>query len=117
MKRTDELKSLLEPNMVVRLRNGKLYQVVNADSKELIFVSENGGWSDSAISRQNLTSYDNMFDVIEIYGLPKLYKDALKVKTEDRDLIWKEEKDEVELTLSEIATKFSVPVEQLRIKE
>ena len=61
---------------------------------------------------------ESMSDIVEIWGYSNNML-AANLTTQDRELLWKREevKKEVELTLEEIAAKFNINIQQLKIKK
>ena len=91
----------LKPGYVVKLRNGMLELVTMSGAcgtanPRMISVSDKGGWTDITNDIPNdLRSSDapinSEYDIVEVYGYSKFANKALKVSTEDRDLLWKRE--------------------------
>ena len=106
-------KSDLKPGMVVEYANGEKRLVVTINA-ELYLISR-GAFADVKSFKEDLTC-DNNSDI----NIVKVYqpKEAASLITlfECKNCIWERPK-EVVLTMQEIADKFGIPVEQLRIKK
>lgn len=100
----------LKPGMVVEYKNGERRLVVEIDSK-LLLIS-NGMFAELSNFNNDLT-YDNHSN-INIVAVYKTKPHSLSTMLRTTDLIWKRP-EEVTLTMQEIADKFGIPVEQLKI--
>ena len=102
----------LKPGMVVKYKNGERRLVVDING-ELSLIS-NGMFAKLNNFNNDLT-YDCNSD-INIVAIYKTEPDSLFRMLQTTDLIWKRP-EEVTLTMQEIADKFGIPVEQLKIKK
>ena len=57
-----------------------------------------------------------VFDIMKVYNKPKKNSSFYTYSTTNRDLLF-QRKEKKELTMQEIADKFNIPVEQLKIKK
>lgn len=102
------IKSILKPCMVVRLRCGELCIVVNY-KKGLSLLSINGfvytgieTFNDDLKRKYN----DELFDIIEVYGLNEHGINAMDISTENRDLLFKrEEQSPRDIKIKELQDK------------
>lgn len=111
------MKSIIKPGVVVEYACGKRALVVLVND-ELVFTSRDGFMhlkeydEDLLVIPRNSTSHN--WDIVKIYnvrfgcGFENMLKDDLLLP------IWTRVR---EITLQEIADKFGIPVEQLRIKK
>ena len=101
-------KSDLKPCMVVRLRGGELCIVVNY-KKGLSLLSISGfvytgieTFNDDLKRKYN----DELFDVIEVYGLNEHGINAMDISTDNRDLLFKrEEQSPRDIKIKELQDK------------
>ena len=100
----------LKPGMVVEYKNGEKRLVVEING-ELSLIS-NGMFAELNNFNKDLT-YDRNPN-INIVAVYKTKPNSLYTMLETTDLIWKRP-EEVTLTMQEIADKFGIPVEQLKI--
>lgn len=100
----------LKPGMVVEYKSGERRLVVKINS-ELSLIS-NGMFAELNTFNNNLTCDCN--PNINIVAVYKTKPSSLATMLHTTDLIWKRP-EEVTLTMQEIADKFGVPVEQLKI--
>lgn len=116
-------KENLKPMMVIKMRDGSI-SLVHEYKGEFVFTDINGNdysMSSGYENKDGLLKDDETpeFEPIEIYE-PK-YAHSLSVLLGEKsleyyNLIWKESQS-VEVTMQEIADKFGVPVENLKIKK
>ena len=107
-------KSDLKSGMSFKLRNGQMGLIVDVFGKRIIQLENN--WVDlNKGYNQDLISYDE-WDIMEVYGF--FYNDCVIRKNlcKPGNLIWKRE-EVTELTMQEIADKFGISINSLRIKE
>lgn len=107
----------LESGMVVECENGKRYLVVGET------LCRHGFYADFNNFNENLSASVHMNSACED-DIIKVFKplrcnmiDAISDSNKLGELIWQREPEIAELTMSEIAEKFGVDVERLRIKE
>lgn len=107
-------KSDLKPGMVVEYANGKRRLVIEFCDKLVLLGNNN--WGDLAILSEDLVCLFN-----EDFTIDKVYKPGYmsglnSMLTSEQLCIWERPKS-VELTMEEIAEKFGINVEQLKIKK
>lgn len=100
----------LKPGMVIEYKNGERRLVVEING-ELSLIS-NGMFAELNNFNNDLTYDRNPH--INIVAVYKTKPSSLSTMLETTDLIWKRP-EEVTLTMQEIADKFGIPVEQLKI--
>ena len=106
-------KSDLKPGMVVEYTNGEKRLVVTINA-ELYLISR-ALFADLKSFNEDLTCYSNpTMNIIKVYQ-PKEAA-GLSTLLQCNNCIWERPK-EVVLTMQEIADKFGIPVEQLKIKK
>lgn len=120
-------KSELKSGMLVFTREGKRALVLK-DAPYGDCLVGNGNETNGNQTWLPLNSYNedlmysqanqNIVDIIEVWGYSNNMLGA-NLTTRDRELLWKREevKKEVELTLEEIAAKFNINIQQLKIKK
>ena len=110
-------KSNLKSGMSVKLRNGQIGLIVDVFGKKIIQYENN--WCDLEEYNQDLkvtaTNY-NEWDIMEVYSIPNYECVVRKNLCKPKHLIWRR-KELIELTMQEIADKFGIPINSLRIKE
>lgn len=109
-------KSDLKPGMVVEYRNGDR-RIILETEKELI-LSGNYGCSVLSSYSQNLLKIGSNLnlDIVKVYFIKDSKSLESILNLSNLKLIW-ERKETVELTLQQIADKFNVPVENIKIKD
>ena len=111
-------KSDLKVGMVIERRNGSKMLVIETPSVGK-FLSNYNSWcpfSDYAETLEYRGS-NARFDIVKVYKGAK-YGFSLNTLLEcPGEVIWEREKPKTELTLEQIAEKFNIPVESLRIKD
>lgn len=108
MKKTD-----LKPGMVVEYASGEKRLVVTINN-ELYLISR-ASFADVKSFNDDLTCSNNPdINIVKIY-LPREAA-SLSALFECKNCIWERQKETV-LTIQEIADKFGIPVEQIRIKK
>lgn len=115
---TDEMfeglsKSMLEPCMLVKLRNGELAYVVNTKNG-LCLLDERKNWI-------NIQDYDDelyyqvgkneCFDIMEIYDLTELAHESMKISIVDRILLQKRKEEVKKMTVAEIQEALGYKIE------
>lgn len=114
----------LEVGMLVEMRemgfrDTRLYIVMNS-KQGMCFNDEFGEWMalyhyDDDLKRSNGNTKDD-FDIMKVYDIKGINYKANLLSTDDRELLW-ERKETLELTLDEIADKYGVDVNNLKIKK
>lgn len=99
----------LKPGMVVEYKSGERRLVVEING-ELSLIS-NGMFAELNTFNNDLTHDRTNINIVAVY---KTKPSSLSTMLETTDLIWKRP-EEVTLTMQEIANKFGIPVEQLKI--
>lgn len=106
-------KSDLKPGMVVEYASGEKRLVVTINN-ELYLISR-ASFADVKSFNDDLTCSNNPdINIVKIY-LPREAA-SLSALFECKNCIWERQKETV-LTIQEIADKFGIPVEQLKIKK
>lgn len=106
----------LKVGMLVVVRCGYKYLVAKNDNEGMFFTNEEG-WTEYNTKHNDMRSaMCEDFDIMKVYSMPSKNKDAFNYSTENRTLLF-ERKEPKELTMQEIADKFGIPVEQLKIKK
>lgn len=107
-------KSDLKPGMVVEYANGGRRLVIEFNDE--LFLLSNNSWADLMHYNSDLEcSYNKDFTINKVYNPG--YMQGLNSMLEDIHFcIWERPKS-VELTMEEIAEKFGINVEQLKIKK
>ena len=107
----------LKVGYVVKLRDGSLEMVIMSgvcgNDPMLISVGTSGRWTNIAQDiDDNLCRHDNKrdYDIVEVYGYSTYAYCALKVSTENRELLWKREEAK-KMTVSEIEKALGYKVE------
>lgn len=100
----------LKPGMVVEYKSGEKRLVVEING-ELSLIS-NGMFAELNSFNKDLTHNRNPY--INIVAVYETKPSSLSTMLQTSDLIWKRP-EEVTLTMQEIADKFGIPVEQLKI--
>lgn len=100
----------LEVGMIVEYKSGER-SLVLSDSKGNLFLSGVNYFKPS------IFKFIDEYEIYKVYKIKnKTYLNNLLNYNSDLELIW-EKPIEVELTMQEIADKFGIPVEQLKIKK
>ena len=106
-------KSDLKPGMVVEYASGEKRLVVTINN-ELYLISR-ASFADVESFNEDMTCSNNPdINIVKIY-LPREAA-SLSALFECKNCIWERQKETV-LTIQEIADKFGIPVEQIRIKK
>jgi alcohol dehydrogenase YqhD (iron-dependent ADH family) len=91
--------------------------MVSEYSEQKVLVCDDGCFVKFSAINDDLTArFCKSYDIMKVYGLTPNPSMSRSCKTVNRPLLW-ERKEITELTFEEIAKKFNVPVETLRIKE
>ena len=102
----------LRSGMIVEYANGKRRLVTDIMGR-LVLISEDG-FQPLSEYNEDLTIYDCPNTTINKVGISEPY--CLDVMLKGATIIWERPK-EIELTMDEIAEKFGISVEQLKIKK
>ena len=106
----------LKVGMLVVVRCGYEYLVAKNDNEGMFFTNEDG-WTECKTKQNDMKSaICEDFDIMKVYSMPSKNRDAFNYSTENRKLLF-ERKEPKELTMQEIADKFNIPVDQLKIKK
>ncbi len=111
-------KSKLKSGMSVKLRNGEMGLVMDIDGIKIIQFENNWKTLDYGYN-QDLkinTTDASALDIMEVYRILNYDCVIRKNLCKPENLIWKR-KEVTELTMQEIADKFGVSINDLRIKE
>lgn len=106
----------LKVGMLVVLRDERKYLIARTIDNELVGTRDSGYMH---IDRyENDLSFEGCStnDIVEVYNIKKSKKHMYSYSTDDRELLF-QRKEPKELTMQEIADKFNIPVEQLKIKK
>ena len=111
-------KSDLKVGMVVERRNGEKMLVMETPSVGK-FLSNNNSWCRFSAYTETLEYRDlsKSFDIVKVYKGVKYGFSLNHLIDYAEDVVWEREKPKTELTLEQIAKKFNIPVESLRIKD
>lgn len=117
----NELLGLLDKKVIlVRLRNGKLYNIVYNHSTSCFEFYDRYFHLLCDFSRyeSNLTNWvKSEYDIVEIYSISS-YSDINKnISALHPYLLWESRKEKVKLTLSDIAEKFGLDSDNIEIVE
>ena len=106
-------KSDLRPDMVVEYANGEKRLVVTINNE--LYLIGRGSYADVKSFNEDMTCSGNLgINIVKVY-LPREAA-GLNALFECKNCIWERQKETV-LTMQEIADKFGIPVEQLKIKQ
>jgi len=111
-------KSNIKSGMSVKLRNGEMGLVMDIDGIKIIQFENNWKTLDYGYN-QDLkinTTDASALDIIEVYSIPNYKCVIRKNLCKPENLIWKRE-EVIELTMQEIADKFDIPINLLKIKK
>lgn len=103
---------------IAETRNGNTYIIVRYDDKFRLVRS--GGWCGPyAIDGNGKDRRDKDYDIVRLYIISETNANCLNslLCSDNKEIIWKEEPPVLEVSMQEIADKFNVPMEYLRIKE
>lgn len=105
-------KTMLEPCMVVKMRNGALNMVMTGNDRGIFLITRDKeylylkSYDDNLKYRLGVTD----FDIVEIYGLSYNPQKSMDISTECRYLLWK--RDEVKkMTVAEIQEALGYKIE------
>ena len=106
----------LKVGMLVVVRCGYKYLVAKNDNEGMFFTNEDR-WTEYKTKHNDMkSSICEDFDIMEVYSMPSKNRNAFNYSTENRTLLF-ERQESKELTMQEIADKFGIPVDQLKIKK
>lgn len=105
----------IKPGMIVEVKN----TITNTYCNCMIIPTVWGLCLSGVTEWEPLSDFEHNLQkdylvINKVYGLSKCSKDAYRILLENRDLLW-ERPEEVVITMDEIAKKFGVPVEQIKI--
>lgn len=109
-------KSDLKPGMVVEYDDGRRRIVLKDSNDNLFLASDNCICSLISFNNNLINERHSDLTINKIYEIDSICNIDCILEGEYLKLIW-ERPQTVELTLQEIAEKFNVPVETIRIKE
>ena len=112
-------KSDIKSGMSIKLRNGQMGLIVDVFGKRIIQYENNWNdfdkWYNQDLIKIIPDTCDD-WDIMEVYNISN-YKHVLRKNIcKPENLIWKRE-EVTELTMQEIADKFGIPVNDLKIKK
>lgn len=106
----------LKVGMLVETRNSGYFLVAENDNEGMFFTNEDG-WTGYITKHNDMKSaICEDFDIMKVYSMPSKNRDAFNYSAENRKLLF-QSKEPKELTMQEIADKFGIPVEQLKIRK
>lgn len=105
-------KSDLQTGMVVKTKDGHIFFVFRKGEEIVLF--NNDCYCGEALQDDLTNSTNPNLNIVEIFQPEQIR--SLSGMLTTRNLIWKRE-ETVELTLQEIADKFNISIDKLRIKE
>lgn len=83
-------KSELKPGYVVKYRNGELRMVMPRERDYIFLAIGESAWSDLfAYTEDLLNTYNNKFDVMEVYGPSEFAHSVWIFNEKHRKLLWK----------------------------
>ena len=106
-------KYMLEPCMVVKLRNGELVYVANTKNG-LCLLDERKNWikiQDYDDELYDQVEGDGHFDIMEIYDLSELAHESMKISIVGRRLLWKRREEVKKMTVAEIQEALGYKIE------
>lgn len=107
-------KSNIKSGMSVKLRNGQMGLIVDVFGIKIIQLENNWLNLDKEYN-QDLINYDG-WDIMEVYSIPN-YECVIRENfCIPENIIWRRE-ELIELTMQEIADKFGIPINSLKIKK
>ena len=111
-------KSDIKSGMSVKLKNGEIGIVIDIDGRKIIqfensWIDINNDYNQAL--KLITTKYDD-WDIMEVYSIPNYECVIRKNLCKPKNLIWRRE-EQKELTMQEIADKFGIPVNDLKIKK
>lgn len=106
----------LKVGMLVETRNSGYFLVAKNDNEGMFFTNEDG-WTEYTTKHNDMKStICEDFDIMKVYSMPSKKTNAFNYSTENRKLLF-ERQEPKELTMQEIADKFNIPVDQLKIRK
>lgn len=109
-------KSDLRIGYLCETRSGILKMLMPTQEGKVLIDSEGYYTPFTSLKDDLTTMFSEKYDIFRVWGWQLLKSKALDFSVEDRELLW-ERKEEVELTLDDIAKKFNIDVSQLKIKK
>lgn len=111
-------KSNIKSGMSVRLRNGEMGLIVDVFGKRIIQFKNNWENLDESYNQdlKIITDTCDDLDIMEVYRIPNYDSVIRENFCIPENIIWRR-KELIELTMQEIADKFGIPVNDLKIKE
>lgn len=107
-------KSDLKPGMVVEYANGDKRLVVTIN--DCLYLISRASFAEVKSFNDNLTcDSDHRINIVKIYQPKEAF--SLNALFECRNCIWERPKEEIVVTMDEIAEKFGCDVSQLKIKK
>ena len=107
----------LKVGMLVEIRRGDKFII--AQNEGDVFGTNDSEWLSFDNFEEDMRYYnrgDYCFDIVNVYGRCKKNSGFYTFSTTNRDLLF-QRKEPKELTMQEIADKFGIPVDQLKIKK
>ena len=107
----------LNVGMLIEIRRGDKFII--AQNEGDIFGTNDSEWLSFDNFEEDMRYYnrgDYYFDIVKVYGRCKKNNGFYTYDTTNRDLLF-QRKEKKELTMQEIADKFGIPVDQLKIKK
>jgi len=108
----------LKVGYVIKQRCGELAIIAMIDPQGKSYVRKCGGWLEIEKYDECLTfKSDSDLDIMKVYGYAYMPKRAIEISTDNRKLLWERKESPIEITIEEIAKKFGVDSDRIRIKE
>lgn len=106
----------LKVGMLIENKEGERFIIAETIDGRLIGTNETG-FTDLKNYDTDMTCWEfATYDIMKVYNKPKRNRRFYTCDTTNRDLLF-ERKEPKELTMQEIADKFGIPVDQLKIKK
>ena len=111
--------TLKEVNEIFPLKSGMCVELFNGNNRERLILFQYGDGKLCSTNYDKKSSWTRFFDYTTRYDFIKVYQSPTdSLLFDEKDLIFNSKDYEIkELTMQEIADKFGVKVENLRIKE
>lgn len=105
-------KNDLKVGYVVKNREGNLYMVMEHAKDGLIIIREDEKhWNQLCHFKDDLTNHCFAeLDIVEVYGFPDHWKDAMRITDGNRPLLWKREKAK-KMTVEEVEKELGYKIE------
>lgn len=107
----------LKVGMLIEIGRGDKFII--AQNEGDIFGTNDSDWLSFDNFEKNMKYYnrgDSYFNIVKVYGRCKKNNGFYTFNATNRDLLF-QRKEKEELTMQEIADKFGIPVDQLKIKK